>query len=116
MNQHQRKLNLEVARATGESLETIEAMGFSVLTTAPPWVVVDHRARLGDLTRRKTRRRMKAREAPARKPRPAASPVTPAVLNEAAFPETGDTLANPGSDPAGIGVGRQPYAPGIPGV
>ena len=57
MNQHQRELNLEVARATGESLETIEAMGFSVLTMAPPWVVVDHRARLGDLTRRKTRRR-----------------------------------------------------------
>ena len=67
MNQHE--LNREVARATGESVETIEAMGFSVLTAAPPWVV-DHRARLRDHTRRKMRRRLKARKAPARKVRP----------------------------------------------
>jgi len=103
MNQHQRELNMEVARATGESIETIEAMGFSVLTTAPPWVVVDHRARLGDLTRQKTRRRMKAREAPARKPRPAASPVMPTV--KVAPPSPGKPAVEKMPSAGGRGLG-----------
>lgn len=41
MNQHE--LNQEVARATGESIQTIAAMGFSLLRSAPP-VRIDYRA------------------------------------------------------------------------
>ena len=68
MDQHE--LNREVAQATGETIEAVEAMGFSIMAFPPPLVVVDHRVRLGDLTRQKMRRRLKAREVPARKPEP----------------------------------------------
>ena len=67
----QEELNREIANVTGESPALIAALGFSLLPE-PPLIVVDHRVRLGDLTRQRMRQRLKAREAPARKPRPAA--------------------------------------------
>ena len=75
---NQNELDQEVARATGESLDTISAMGFSVLTLTPPWVVVDHRVRLGDLTRQQMRRRLKARENSARMPKTPKAPTSKA--------------------------------------
>ena len=85
----QDELNREVARATGESVDTVNALGFSVLTLTPPWVVVDHRVRLGDLTRQQMRRHLKARENPVR---PTGTPKRKAVS---------------GSGSAGAGLARR---------
>jgi len=68
----QTELNMEVARATGESVETISGMGFSVVTMPPPWVV-DHRPRRCGFGRRLMHRDTKAR----RKPRKLRSRTTP---------------------------------------
>ena len=97
----QDELDREVARATGESIETIQGMGFSLLVAPPPLVVVDHRARLGDLTRQKMRQRMKSREAPPAKPggnsvRPAVRKMKPLVT----------CIPSMGTGAGGGGMGR----------
>ena len=86
----QQELNREVARTTGESLETIEAMGFSVMSIPSPLVIVDHRTRLRDLTRRQPNRRQ-SRD---RKPGGTAASVTGGNRRRsAAFrPEHGDMI------------------------
>ena len=89
----QSELNRKIAMVTGESSETIAAMGFSLLVEPPPLVVVDRRARLGDLTRQRMRQRLKSRETPARKPRrdglrTAAKPAAAKPVNKAAFAKT----------------------------
>jgi len=66
----QDELYREIAHVTGEATETIAALGFSLMVMPPPPVIVDHRVRL----RQRTRRRLKARETPARKRRTATSP------------------------------------------
>ena len=65
----------EVARATGESLETVASFGFSLLVMPPPPVIVDHRVRL----RQRTRRTLKVRETPARKPKTVTPPASGAT-------------------------------------
>lgn len=62
---NQNELNREIARATGESVATIAALGFSVLVEPPPLVIVDRRTRLRDLVRRQSRgHRARIRKSP----------------------------------------------------
>ena len=58
---NQQEVNQEVARATGESMETVSAMGFSVLSLPPPWMPVDRRVHIGGMFRRRMQRRRQAR-------------------------------------------------------
>lgn len=89
MNQHE--LNREVANITGESVQTIAAMGFSLLRSAPP-VRLDYRA----MARRYQPKRMDVRDRrpPERRRRPKTPPVTkPHPMIPDNPPENPDTNA-----------------------
>ena len=78
----QNELNREIAHVTGESVETISGMGFSVVTV--PTRRADHRPRLGGIVRRLMHRRRKVHGKHARMPRPKTAPVKLPVLAPAA--------------------------------
>ena len=63
----QSQLNREVAQMTGESVELIANMGFSVFVVPPRRMPMDNRARLGALTNQAMRRCLKARKKTFRK-------------------------------------------------
>lgn len=89
MKQHD--LNQAVAQVTGESAETIAAMGFSLLRSAPS-VRIDYRA----LARKFQPKRMNTRDRrpPERRWRPKAAPITkPHPVVPDTPPENHDTQA-----------------------